>query len=702
MVNLGDALNVAIQQYQAGQRDAAEDICRQILTKAPRQPETLHLLGVIEHDAGHDDRARRHIEKAIAADGKNASFHLSLGIVHKALGSLDKAIDSYRRAVKLNGKFAEALCNLSNALWARGDMDEAVAIGRRAVAARPDMSQAHNNLANALKALGRLDEAIVHYEHALLLKGDDPEVCRNLGNLLRLKRRHDEAVAMLRRSVELAPDIGAGHNCLGVALQAVGMILEAKQCFERSLQLDAADADALISLGNVSKDLGDAQQALDYYRRALVLDPHNQVAYENLLFTMHFVLDADRTEVFAQHLCWGRAVLASMPPRVQVTNDRRPDRRLRIGYVSPDFRTHAVACFFVPIIAEHDPEAVETFCYAQVPHPDTTTAQIRKHAHNWRNACGVSDENLGMMIRSDRIDILVDLAGHSESSRLTVFARKPAPVQVTYLGYSNTTGLETIDYMISDAVGDPPDDATLYVEELVRLDGCFLCYAPPTYAGEVTALPGATAGAVTFGSITNPAKLNRRVLDVWARVLQASPSARLLMVRDSFQGEIRQRLIDQFVERGVAADRLLIEHEAPAGGHRIRVYDRIDIALDPFPYSGATTTCEALWMGVPVITLKGHALAARHSTSILTHCGLGQLVAETPEQYVSIATDLASDAPRLARMRAALRPQLAGSPLCDGAKFTRGLEAAYRRMWHKWCGTAVPGAGAGADTQKQD
>ena len=687
MVKLGDALNVAIQQYQAGQRDAAADICQQILTKAPKQAETLHLLGVIEHDAGRDEQARRHIERAIAADGQNASFHLSLGIVHKALGALDQAIRSYRRAVKLHGEFAEALCNLSNALWAQGEMPEAVEMGRRAVAARPNMSQGHNNLANALKALGRLDEAIVHYEQALQLKCDDPEVCRNLGNLLTLKRRFDDAIPLLRRSVELDPTCGGAHNCLGVALQTTGMILEAKACFEHALQLKADDTDALISLGNVFKDLGDAAEALAHYRRVLVLEPRNQIAYENLLFTMHFLLDADRKEVFAQHLCWGRAVLGTMPPRVPVTNDRRPDRRLRIGYVSPDFRTHAVACFFVPIIAEHDPEAVETYCYAEVPNPDTTTAQIHKHAHNWRSTCGSSDADLETAIRADRIDILVDLAGHSEGSRLTVFARKPAPVQVTYLGYSNTTGLETIDYMLSDAVGDPPDDATMYVEELVRLDGCFLCYAPPAYAGEVAPLPAASADSITFGSITNPAKLNPQVLDLWAQLLLANPSSRLLMVRDSFRGEIRQRLIDQFVERGVAADRLLIEHEVPPGGHRIRVYDRIDIALDPFPYSGATTTCEALWMGVPVVTLKGHSLAARHSTSILTHCGLPQLVAETPEQYVAIAGGLAADVAQLAEMRAGLRQQLATSPLCDGATFTRGLEAAYRRMWHKWCAT---------------
>lgn len=685
MVKLGDALNLAIEQYQAGERGAAEDICHQILTKAPKQAETLHLLGVIEHDADRDDKAKRHIERAIAADGNNASFHLSLGIVHKASGALDKAIASYRRAVALHGEFAEALCNLSNALWARGDLEEAVEMGRRAVQAGPNLSQAHNNLANALKALGRLDEAIIHYEQALRLKKDDPEVCRNLGNLLRMKRRFDEALTMLRRAVALQPNCGAAHCCLGVALQMVGMILEAQQCFEHALQLNADDPDALISLGNVHKDLGDAEQALTYYRRVLALDPHNAIAYENLLFTMHFLADADRPEVFAQHLCWGRTILAVMPRRMPHSNDPRPDRRLRIGYVSPDFRSHAVACFFVPIIAEHDSQAIETYCYAEVPHPDNTTAQIRKHAHHWRNTCGVRDEQLELAIRSDRIDILVDLAGHSESSRLTVFARKPAPIQVTYLGYSNTTGLETIDYMLSDAVADPPGHERHYVEQLLRLDGCFLCYAPPSYAGAVAPLPADAHGAITFGSITNPAKLNSKVLDVWAAVLKANPTAQLLMVRDSFQGEIRQRLIERFAERGIAPERLLIEHKAPANGHRIKVYDRIDIALDPFPYSGATTTCEALWMGVPVVTLKGDCLAGRHSTSILTHSGLAELVADSTEQYVAIASRLAADVASLSKQRAALRSQIANSPLCDAKSFTRGLEAAYRSMWHKWC-----------------
>jgi len=278
---------------------------------------------------------------------------------------------------------------------------------------------------------------------------------------------------------------------------------------------------------------------------------------------------------------------------------------------------------------------------------------------------------------------------------LTVLARKPAPVQVTYLGYSNTTGLETVDYVISDAVGDPADEPTPYVEELIRLDGCWLCYAPPTYAGDVGPLPAQSSETVTFGSITNPAKLNRMVLDVWARLLEANPTSQLLMVRDSFRGEIRRRLIDEFAGRGIESDRLVIEHDVPAGERRIDVYNRIDIALDPFPYSGATTTCEALWMGVPVVTLKGRVLAGRHSTSILTHSGMGQLVAETPAQYISIATDLASDLPGLGQMRSMLRRQLAGSSLCDGKSFIRRLEAAYRAMWTQWCRT--PGDTFAAD-----
>lgn len=692
MATLAQAFELAVTQYQAGHIPEAESICRQILVQVPRQSDTLHLLGVIEHRAGRNEEAQKLIERAIGEEADNPNYHLNLGIVRKALGRLDQAVAAYREAVRLKGEFAEALCNLGNVLWEQGAMEEAAEVSRRAVAARPDLPQAHNNLGNALKALGRPGEAIAAYQQSLRLRPNDATVCRNLGNLLQLEGRDDEALALLQKAVKLDPHGALGYHCLGHAYQDKGWFLEARRCYEQALSMAPADADLLVSLGNVLKDLGEPEQALARYREALRINPRSSAAWSNMLFTTNYLVAADRMQVFAEHLAWGRQVIASVPRPGSHANDRDPQRRLRVGYVSPDFRSHAVACFLLPILQYHNPRDVEVFCYAQVPNPDGITTLMQRHAQHWRNTCGVPDEKVAQMILDDRIDILVDLAGHTDNNRLPVFARRPAPVQVTYLGYSNTTGLETIDYRISDAAADPEDDATPYCEKLIRLEGGFTCYAPPIEVGDVAPLPALSNGFVTFGSIANPAKLNDQVIHGWSRVLLAVPQSRLLMARDCYRDEIRSRLIERFVGYGISPERLMIEEALPSPQvPRIRVYDRIDISLDTFPYTGHTTVCESLWMGVPVVSLIGRTLVARQSASILTYAGLEQLLARTPEDFARIATDLAGDLPRLAELRAGLRQRVAHSALCDADGFTRRLESVYRDIWRQWCAKSPAG-----------
>jgi predicted O-linked N-acetylglucosamine transferase (SPINDLY family) len=356
---------------------------------------------------------------------------------------------------------------------------------------------------------------------------------------------------------------------------------------------------------------------------------------------------------------------------------------LRVGYVSPDFRTHAVSYFFEPILRHHDRNRAEAYCYAEVAAPDDTTARLQGLASVWRWTVGLTDAQLAEQVRRDRVDILVDLAGHTSGHRLGVFARRPAPVQLTYLGYPSTTGLSAIDGLLTDAIVDPPGEPPWSAELPYRLPGLFCCYAPPVDAPAVGPSPAARGFGPTFGALHKLSKLNTAVLDVWCDLLRAIPSARLLLFRNNLTGTRREEIHLYFVERGIGPDRLDLRHEMPAGGH-LTVYGEIDVALDVFPWCGHTTACEALWMGVPVITLLGDRHAGRMTASVLMALGLDDWVARSPGHYLAIARRAADDWEGLARLRSALRERVRQSPLCDGRGWTARLEDAYRDLWRRW------------------
>jgi predicted O-linked N-acetylglucosamine transferase (SPINDLY family) len=356
-----------------------------------------------------------------------------------------------------------------------------------------------------------------------------------------------------------------------------------------------------------------------------------------------------------------------------------------VGYVSPDFRSHAAAFFLEPLLAHHDPDQVETFCYAELTAPDERTAQLQKLAGHWRPTRGLSDARLAARVREDGIDVLVDLAGHTAGNRLLAFARRPAPVQVSYLGYAGTTGLDAIGYRLTDAVTDPPAEPSCHSEELVRLPGPFCCYAPPARVPLSTGLPSRRLGAVTFASLHKLDKLNDRVVDLWCQVLQDVPGARLLLARNTLHGPTAGYWHEQFTCRGIPAERVVIRRVEPVGMQHLRAYDEVDILLDTFPWCGHTTAYEALWMGVPVVTLRGDRHAGRMTASVLTYLGLSEWIADTPDDYRRVAAELARSAARRAVWRGGLRAGLLASPLCDGPAFVRDLEAAYRRLWRRWC-----------------
>jgi protein O-GlcNAc transferase len=442
-------------------------------------------------------------------------------------------------------------------------------------------------------------------------------------------------------------------------------------------------ADAYNNLGVTLTAQGQWDEATYFYQQALNCRPDFATAHSNLLSCWNYDPTAESAALLAEHQRWADRH-ARVPPETVHRNDRNPDRVLRVGYVSPDFFRHAVADFLKPVFSHHDPGQVEVYCYAQVPAPDATTAYFQARTRGWRSTLGRSDAEVAEQVRKDEIDILVDLAGHTANSRLLAFAYKPAPVQITYLGYPNTTGLATVDYRLTDAIADPRGEPVRHSEELVRLPLAF-CYEPPEHAASASPSPALASGRITFGSLNNLAKLNEQVIDLWCAILRAVPTAQLLIFRDSLRGSGEAHFHRQFVARGISPDRFNLSHAVLEGQDHLRVYESVDIALDPFPWSGHTTTCEALWMGVPVVTLYGKRYASRMAAGALSALGMTEFIADTAEKYLEIAAGWANDVEGLARLRGGLRDRMRASPLCDGRGFTRSLEQTYRELWRRWC-----------------
>jgi predicted O-linked N-acetylglucosamine transferase (SPINDLY family) len=532
-----------------------------------------------------------------------------------------------------------------------GKLQQAVASYEAALALDPNIPEALSNLALALKALGRADDAIARCEQALKLRPNAPEILLNLGMLLREKRRSREAAAVYRKALAVKPD----------------------------------DPALLSNLGNALKDQGEFGEAIDCFRQALERRPDYRAALSNLdnaIFDMHFAdrygnestLEAAR--LFARHVEPAR-------PRTDFANVRDPDRRLRVGYLSPDFRNHGVSYFFHGLVASLDPAEVEAYCYSNSTVDDDMTARIRKAAHAFRPIAGLSDAEAEAIIRRDRIDILVDLAGHTAGNRLSLFALKPAPVQMLTQGYLDTSGLSAMDYFVTDRWVVPPEDEGSFSENILRLPNAHFCFAPTGLDIPVTAR--AAGEPLTLGSFNNWNKVSGETLALWARVMAEIPDCRLFLKSGRFDDPVlRAEAIGQLAAHGVSESRLIVEGFTTRED-LLAAYNRVDIGLDPFPYNGCTTTIEALWMGVPVVALRGKRSVARASEAILTVVGAPHLVAPNADAYVSIIKALAADRKALDDMHGNLRAMTENSPICDCQRFARDMVRLYRQMWRTWC-----------------
>ena len=711
-----ETLNTALRHHRAGELAQAEPLYRQVLAIDPNNADALHLLGVLARQCGRADAAVELIERAIVLFPNSAEYHVHLGEALADLRHIDRAIEQFEIAIRLRPEFAEAhrkladvhhaqgrfeeaergyrcalslqpddaesMNNLGNLLRKVNRLVEAEEMFRRVIQLRQDMPQPHNNLALVLREMGRLAEAEAECQVVIRMAPNHADIYNNLGNIYVDQRRNDEAEVAYRRAVELNPKSPYSHNNLGTALEHRGRLDDASVEYRRAIELAPQFAEAHSNLANVLRLQALHDDSIAEMRKAVELQPDNALLHSNLLYGLHFHPGIDPEVIRDQHKRWAERhadrLTASARPH---ENDRSVARRLRIGYVSPDFYEHAVGRLLLPLLEHRDREQFEVISYSGVPTPDRLTDRLRGLADEWHSTIGVSDDALAEMIRTHRIDILIDLTLHSADNRMLTFARKPAPVQVSYLGYPSTTGMTAMDWRLTDHHLDPPGNDALYVEPSLRLARTYWCYQPHADMPEVQP-PAMRAGCVTFGCLNNFAKLNDRVLACWARILAAVQNSRLLL--HAAEGSHRQRVQRFFESHKIAPDRIEFQGKAPYGEY-FAAHHRIDVALDPFPYTGGTTTCDALWMGVPVITLAGRSAVQRGGVSLLASAGLGQWIAGSETDYVALATRAASDLSVLCDLRHTMRQRLTGSPLMQPEIFARDVEQAYRFAWRNWC-----------------
>jgi predicted O-linked N-acetylglucosamine transferase (SPINDLY family) len=542
-------------------------------------------------------------------------------------------------------------------------------------------------LASLQGQLGRLAEAIAQYRKALELQPELVPAWFSLGNLLYRCGDMDGAEHALRRALQYRPDFFEARANLGKLLRTRLQFSAAGEQFSAALALQPGSADTCNELGLSLNAQGHTDAAEQAFRRALELDPGFHAAGSNLLLALNYTTHHTPVQVFDEHLRQGRMLGLGVASNPEFSNRPDPARRLRIGYLSADFRDHSVASFFTALPQHHDRTVCEVFCYADVGSPDHVTRQLQALADNWRNIHGRTDADVIVTIRNDNIDILVDLGGHTAANRLPVFAARAAPLQVTWLGYPNTTGVPGMDYRLVDAYTDPPGSTDVcHSESLVRLPGCFLCYTPPMDVA-LPALPDAgERRAVTFGSFNSYIKMTSEVFGLWATILQAVPEARMLIKNFSLNDPgVRTECLRRFATLGIAPERLDLHGVFATKVAHLSLYGKIDIGLDTFPYNGTTTTCEALWMGIPVITLAGDRHAGRVGVSLLSAAGLPQLIAQDAAEYRELAIALAANNAQRRRWRTELRDLLRHSPLCDDVIFCRKVEVVWRELWSGWC-----------------
>lgn len=640
------------------------------------------------------DEAGRQFEVVARFEPRNPDLLANLGAVRARQGRLDDAVAALERALAVRPGHEIATRNLASTLTGRGnrhlsagDTQAGVADLRRAIELDPSAAEAESALGLGLLELGRPGEALAHLARARERLPKHTPTLNRLGLALKRVGKFSEARQVLEAAAAIAPDLQVMVNLSGVCFE-LSQMSEAHAWAARAVNEHPGSPEAHNNLGLVLREQGDVAGGLAHFEAACALAPQGWLWQSGRLLSLNYLAEVDAAALGAAHRTVGEAWVASVAGQRRLEpRHPHPDRRLAIGYVSPDFRRHSVGYFVESFLGEHDPAAVEITCYASSPVRDQVTTRLQAMVPRWRDVAGLSDRACQELMVADGIDVLVDLAGHTSHNRLAVFARRAAPVQMTYLGYGVTTGLPTMDYLLTDEVADPPDQPGSGSESPLYLPGGYLSYRPPfgvTDGPSVAPLPARASGHVTFGSFNNLAKISDAVIDLWARLLLRVPGARMLVKgRGLGAPQARARLEARFTARDVDPGRVDLAPPISGVADHLALYGSVDIALDTYPYNGTTTTCEALWMGVPVVTLAGKTHMSRVSHSILARVSADELVAFDGEGYLRIAAALATDLDRLEALRHQLRQRMLGSPLMDGRRLARALEGAYRLAWRR-------------------
>ena len=675
----------ALEAYGRADTDTARTIASELVAGAPTFAEAHNLLSVIAQDDGLLGEAEAAARTALEHDPGNPIYLNSLANTLRRLGRTDEAIDAFEKARRGLPDQPDILFNLGNALRDAGRFDEAVDAYRASIAIRPGAVPVHNNLAITLKAMGDPEGAATILIEGLAYAPKSPELRFNLGNALQAAGRYDAAESSYRRAIELRPDHADAWVNLGVVQAAQNNKGQAEESFREAIKIDPDVSQAYVGLADLADDGG--LDAVAHRRKVLAMKPELAAIHSSLLMCLHYTSSVTVDELAQEHLAFGKQFEMEDGAGFAPDHDFSPDRPLRLGVVSGDFRFHAMLFFALPVFSARNRTEFHLTCYSTTAHPDAHTSRFRQAADQWRDVRTLSDADLCHLIVKDRIDVLIDLSGHAPHNRLLTLAMRPAPLQVAWGDYVDTRGLNAIDALIGDAVHTPMAEQARYVETLVHMPHDYICYRPPDYLPPASAAPSEKLGYVTFGTFSELTKIQPETVALWARVLEAVPDSRFFANGYLFADEVRQgRLLSMFADHGILASRVKIG----AGGEHpdfLAQYSEVDIILDTVPYSGGLTTCEALAMGVPVLALKGDRFCGRHAAAHLAAAGFGDWVADSGDDLVALAVNLASQAGTLSALRRTVRKTTLASPLCDVQSFTTAFFNLVRTLWQARCAT---------------
>ncbi len=661
---------------------------RNVLAHQPNDHRAHNNIGMALTQLEDYDEAFNSYIKSINLQPNYAEAHNNLGVLLEKMDRTEEALESYNRALIIEPSYSEAYFNRGNLMSNLKKFIDSISSYNKAIELDPRFIDAHYNRGNALYELDKLEEAIKSYDRVVELAPGYAAAYFNRANALKKLKRYEESLLSYNKAIALNPSHAEAYNNSGTSLKELMRFEESKHNYDRAIELKPEYSDAYLNRGVILVALNDLKSAILDYKKALEINPLDSEAHSGLLFTLNYVSKRLEKDLLYEAVRYGELVKQKSHAYTSWANTTEIDRCLIIGFISGDFRIHPVGYFIEGVIESlklHFSKKLKIHCYHNHDIEDALTERIRKNCDEWVFVNELSDEVLSQKIRNDHIDILIDLSGHTAHNRLPVFCWKPAPIQATWLGYFASTGVKEIDYLIADPWVAPQLEDKNYTEKVWRLPETYLCFSPPVDEIQINELPGITSGYITFGSFNNLAKMNQPVVRLWAKVLKAIPDSRLFLKNYRLSNEkVRENIIATFAEYGVSQGRLILEGKSPRN-ELLSSYQKVDIALDPFPYPGGTTSVESLWMGVPVLTKRGDSFLSRIGETIMNNAGLHNWVAKDEDDYISKAISLTKDLDGLAQLRKELRQKLLSSTLCDSSRFAMHFEDALRSMWTVWC-----------------